>query len=234
MRPTARLIAIALAASAATPARAQFDDESHDRQKAELERMRDRASGSQRTTSRYGAAPPRHEGFYFRADTGYGYMNATDPSGSGSSYTGTAALGAYHVGGSIQGSALLGVQLWAALMQNPTYKYALGTDRMSGTVGNLGLGPELTLYLLPSNVYVSSAVGLTWFLLSSSSNSQTSKTGLGARVTVGKEWWLSQTWGLGVAAACGFSANKLPIPQTDSSRGFQTWNLGLVASLTYN
>lgn len=228
---TARhVVALAALCLASSAAQAQsFDDDAHERHQAELARFQEPEHRGPR-----GGQPAVHDGFYFRVDGGLGYGAAKDPSGSGSGYTGIANLGAYHVGGTVQDHALLGVQLWAAVLQNPTYKNALGTTRMSGMVGTLGLGPELTVYFVPSNLYVSSAAGLSWFTISSSSSSLTSKVGVGARVTVGAEWWLSRKWGAGLAAGYAFSSNTLTVPQTGGSRAIESWNLGLVGSLTYN
>lgn len=216
------------------PARAQMDDDAHDRHAAELARMRERAEAGRRHPSR-SDGPPRHEGFYFRADSGYGYMIVTLPVGTEVSYSGPAAIAAFHVGGTVQDRALLGVQVWAANLDKPKVKAAEGSWKLTGaSLGNLGVGPELTVYFMPANAYVSSAVGLTWLTLSSDGSSRTSRRGLGGRVAVGTEWWVTREWGFGVAAALSFTANRFDVSDFGGSLPFQAWNLGAVLSATYN
>lgn len=238
------LAALSLAAIATSPRAQQIDTDARARQLAKLQEMRERAAGG-----RSGDREAReHDGFYFRADSGVGYMSMTLPLAKQASYAGWGVLGALHLGGSVQERTVLGAQVWVASVPSASLSPGGGSTSPSGAsapssaaVGSLGVGPELTVYLSPSNVYFSSSIGPTWltFVDSSSSGtgdssgSATSKLGLGARIAVGTEWMLGRKVGLGVAGVCAFSSNKLTIPNLGSG-AFQAWHAGLLTSFTYN
>jgi len=65
----------------------------------------------------------------------------------------------------------------------------------------VGLGVGAAYYLMPINVYFSATV-LASFLSIEGPNSTTfdSSTGPGLSLMLGKEWWVSADWGLGIAA----------------------------------
>jgi hypothetical protein len=63
-------------------------------------------------------------------------------------------------------------------------------------------GGGATYYFMPINLYVSGVVGLSWLSLYYQTGDQTRPVvaGFGINLDVGKEWWLSNDWGVGVAA----------------------------------
>ena len=83
------------------------------------------------------------------------------------------------------------------------------------------------------NVYISGTLA-TARLSVQEDNQEVGRSsfGLGASVMVGKEWWVSQKWGLGVAGQAFFGRMK----DSDSSSA-PTWGTGAIAvafSATYN
>jgi len=69
-------------------------------------------------------------------------------------------------------------------------------------VDALLLGPALSYYFMPANIYVTAAAGLSWLAFPDEEDDESDATqgGIGFNVDVGKEWWVSYDWGLGVAA----------------------------------
>jgi hypothetical protein len=78
----------------------------------------------------------------------------------------------------------------------------LGTARNT-SLAVLLFGPALTYYFMPINIYLTGAIGVSNVQLDdstdSSGSSHASKAGLGLNIDAGKEWWVSNNWGLGAA-----------------------------------
>jgi hypothetical protein len=229
------LAALAITTSAGAQ---QIDADTRNRQLGRLQEMRERAAGGR---SSDGEAHV-HDGFFFRADSGVGYMKMTLPVEREASCAGWGLIGALHIGGSIQERTILGAQAWVASIPSASVSLSgAGTAPTSAAVASLGLGPELTVYLWPSNVYFSASAGPTWLTFvdtsssgsSDASSSASSKPGLGARIAVGSEWMLGRKVGLGLAAVGAFSSNKLTVTNLGSG-AYQAWHAGLLASFTYN
>jgi hypothetical protein len=98
----------------------------------------------------------------------------------------------------------------------PTYEVDGEEMDRNITATALNIGPGATYYL-PHNVYATGAVYAAWLQRSETRLApppaddpfgqpveeeidESSKLGIGASATVGKEWWLTVNWGLGVAA----------------------------------
>src|SRR5665811_847103 len=65
-----------------------------------------------------------------------------------------------------------------------------------------GIGPGIAYYFGPINLYLSGTLALSrfWTYDGNGSRLDTSKIGLSFELQVGKEWWVSRDWGLGIAA----------------------------------
>ena len=68
-------------------------------------------------------------------------------------------------------------------------------------------GPGATYYLMPSNVYFTGTVGISWVVERgpSSSRAHTTDTGIGLNADIGKEWWIDPQWGIGIAGRLWYS-----------------------------
>jgi hypothetical protein len=77
---------------------------------------------------------------------------------------------------------------------------------------NVGLfAAAVTTYFMPANVYITGAVGLSvlTFRYEDSSDSSSTELGVGLNLDVGKEWWVGDQWGLGVAGRVWYSHNAV-------------------------
>src|SRR4029079_14699548 len=71
----------------------------------------------------------------------------------------------------------------------------------------VGIGIGLTYYIMPVNVYVSGAVGIGQIVFENyHGDREGSDIGFASDVIVGKEWWVGDDWGLGVAGQFMFAA----------------------------
>jgi hypothetical protein len=94
------------------------------------------------------------------------------------------------------------------------------------SLGLNAVGGGVTFYAMPANIYFSGSLGLAWL----STDDASSGTGVALDVTIGKEWWVGNSWGLGLAAAVGFHS----IPEEDADESWSGGSLGLRFSATLN
>jgi hypothetical protein len=104
-------------------------------------------------------------------------------------------------------------------------------------VDQLAFGPGLAYYLNPPNLYLAST--LTFPKAWLGDHEGTFDLGIGVNATVGKEWWLSANWGIGIALQAHFASmansgccgNYYFTPEVPR---FKTRTLALLFSATYN
>ena len=126
---------------------------------------------------------------------------------------------------------------------NPTYRpsnIATGSNANETYViqsGGGGLG--LTYYFMPANIYLSTASGMgireTERTIGNTVTTNASEAGLSWQFAVGKEWWVSPEWSLGLGAQLVYV--RVPISVlacTGCFRHQDTTFSALVFSATYN
>jgi hypothetical protein len=179
----------------------------------------------------YNSTINRHLGFALRLDAGIGYMGTTASDIDASIKGGAGSFGLV-IGGAVAENFILGADLWDTVVFSPTFKQ--GGVSVSGTDTSLtlaGFGVNLTYYFMPANVYVSVSPSITTVSLTRGGLSGSTDAGFGMKLGVGKEWWVSDHWGLGVAGQFFFASNK------DSGAGSPTWSstaFSVAFSATYN
>jgi hypothetical protein len=136
------------------------------------------------------------------------------------------------IGGAVAENVIIAGDLWGISAVSPSFTVAGQTASGSDSSFGLGgVGLNLTYYFMPANVYVSvtpSLVGLTLRANGATGNSQ---AGFGTKIGVGKEWWVGDHWGLGLAGQFFLGVNQ------DTGVNPPTWTTlgGAVAfSATYN
>jgi hypothetical protein len=177
----------------------------------------------------------RHLGLFLRLDTGPGGLSSSaseggvDASISGFAWPFGVALG-YAVGENF----IVGGEAWGIAAPSPKHSYggqsATANDR---TATLSGFGLHVTYYLMPANLYLSLTPSIVQLSESSSSSSGVAQTeaGFGAKIALGKEWWVGSHWGLGIAGQFFLGINQ------DKGVPSPTWTTvggGLVFSATYN
>jgi len=192
------------------------------------------------------AAPPaaptastvhRHLGFFIRPELGFGYFGASASQGGVEmKVSGGGVNFGLAVGGAISEDFILAGQVWDYVVSDPTVSIKGGGFDLSGTAsgtdaGLVGYGVLLNWYFMPGNWYVAATPSLTRLISSDGSDSATSEWGFGVRGALGKEWWVSDHWGLGLAGSLALSSNK--DTGTDAAT-FTTFCAGLTFSATYN
>ena len=129
---------------------------------------------------------------------------------------------------------ILGAHIFDAVTSNPNISLGGSSSNTSNaSLTMFGIGPELTYYFMPNNVYLSGTVGLTRMTFNSNGNDASTDWGLGSRVTLGKEWWVSNHWGLGLSGHISYSANNDPASNGNGNL-MSSWAFGAAFSATYN
>ncbi|WP_426756998.1 outer membrane beta-barrel protein [Myxococcus sp. Y35] len=176
-----------------------------------------------------------HDGFYLRLQVGGGYLRAkaTDVSPEVVVKGGSGNFNA-EIGFALINNFILHAKFYGASAPSPSVQVGdltfEGQDSdVSMNYAAVGLG--VTYYFMPANIYLSGA--LTYTQLSVSDGDETvaeSEPGGGLHLGVGKEWWVSKNWGLGIGA-------ELALGRISNERSNDSWNvttLSLVFTATYN
>jgi hypothetical protein len=141
---------------------------------------------------------PEHTGFYLRLQGGLGGTSASD--GNVTLSGGSGAMNV-EIGGALFEDFILFGKVWGASTPNPAVTVYgvtfLNAGTATGGFGALGVG--INYYLMPANFYFSGAIsGTSLILKDSGSQVGTATTGIGLHLGLGKEWWVSANWGLGI------------------------------------
>jgi hypothetical protein len=175
----------------------------------------------------------RHVGFFLRPELGYGRLDSgDDANGQENSVEGHGASVGVAVGGAVFENFIIGGQVWGLLAPSPTVTLpstSVSTSRDT-SASLLGFGLFLNWYFRGGE-FVAVTPSLTRLTYEYTASSTVSDWGFGLRVNVGKEWWVSDHWGLGFSGGLTVTENEVSgIPQgTWATLGF---NFGL--SATYN
>jgi len=203
--------------------------------------------------------PPRpdpgnraHDGFMFRGTLGFGAsslsetprggtLNAADTDERATTYSGASLGLSLDFGASVIDDLVLHARLGFNGLLAPSVTVD-GVDQGSFdtagvSAGFFGLG--VTYYLMPLDGYVTGAIG--WSGLSFSFDSLggqrarhwSTQSGLGLQLDVGKEWWVSRSWGLGAALRGSYTGLRDLDTKAGRNADYTFLGLGVLFSATY-
>lgn len=176
----------------------------------------------------------QHDGFYLRLDAGLGYLESHETVGGvdGKVYGAAGEFGVA-VGGAVAENLILGGHLFALAISNPNMSAgSTSTSTTDSSWGLVGIGPQLTYYFMPVNVYLSGTLALTRITARQGGTDANSEWGGGLQLAVGKEWWVSDNWGVGVAGQLFGSSNAAS--SAANAPTLSSWGLAVAFSATYN
>jgi hypothetical protein len=181
----------------------------------------------------------RHLGFYLSMSIGPLFGNVTDNVDTYSmDMSGTGAQFDFKIGGAIKENLILHATLISNTLPGPLIKIS-GTSSTKAsdnlTIGEAMFGGGLTYYIMPSNIFLSGTLGLGNFSIIDSndkSNNVSTKQGFSMQLKIGKEWWVSKKWGLGISFTYGktnlTNASDGIVEKLDSNR------FGILFNSTFN
>ena len=155
-----------------------------------------------------GQTPPgfhTHDGFFMRLMYGVGFLKVTSTSSNYDLQASGAAFGdMVSFGLGVRENVVLSLDT-TVFMGRPTVRGRMrATDANDAFFVFMQMGPGLTYYLMPHNLFASVGLGLGNISISERREGQADvehemDMGWGATLAGGKEWWTSDNWGLGVA-----------------------------------
>jgi hypothetical protein len=182
--------------------------------------------------------PPEnlHDGFYLRLHLGGGFTHVSGGDAFGDPLTaqgGSVSFG-IALGAAITPNFIVFGNLFYAGIAAPDVSIGgLGSGVSNSTVLLTGIGPGAAYYFEPINIYLTGTVAAMEVEIEDANNNPLyqSKVGIGVQVTVGKEWWTSQNWGLGLAGELIAASMK---DKSDSNVTWTSSSYSLLFSATYN
>ena len=169
----------------------------------------------------------RHLGFFLHLDVGVGYLHTSpSPASAAASLSGAALPFSIIIGGAVGEDWILAGDLWGVAGPSPS-------GATWGATVLSGVGLNVTHYFMPANVFISLSPSFTAMIIDNGLGFvERTKTGFGAKLAVGKEWWVGAHWGLGVAVQGVFAANEGQ--GAASGTNWTTFGAAFVFSATYN
>ena len=151
-----------------------------------------------------------HDGFFLSLSFAPVNANVDDElMGHRYTFTGIGTLLEVRIGGTVAPNLVMSGDLIGMILSKPKVETGGVNSYNSAfdlTESTFGLG--LTYFFMPTNIFVAGTIGLTRYGIASGGGLSTAATkpGVNLRFKVGKEWWVSSNWGLGVAASVGISS----------------------------
>lgn len=174
-----------------------------------------------------------HDGFFLRVAPGFGWNEtSSDISSNKVKMSGVSGLFNFAVGGAVTQDLILQLDVSGLSTSDPKVTVN-GKDQSNVTSASTSLVGIGMTYYFPSNYYITGAVGMA--KSSNKSNGTTYKTdsGYGVNVLIGKEWWVSDNWGLGLAGQLLYT--NCPDKSIAGVRpDVQSTSFGVLLSATYN
>jgi hypothetical protein len=154
----------------------------------------------------------QHTRFFLRMQGGFGSGRTVEENVLGSDIELSGGGGAFRfqIGGALSRNLHLYGEVGAFAISNPDVTW----QGLSGTIQNTDvsvtdIGAGISYYFMPVNIYLASTLTISQNRIKIQGLGEaTSEAGPGIYISAGKEWWVSDRWGLGVAIFGSFSRSK--------------------------
>jgi hypothetical protein len=177
-----------------------------------------------------------HDGFFFRAHLGFGSGEVVYEDffpGEDLVFTGLTGLFSLQLGFAIVDNVIIHGLLTSYAMQDPDVELGGASASTTDTeISIFELGVGMTLYAMPSNFYFSASLTFPEATLTIDNTEGSSDTGMGVYAAIGKEWWVSENWGLGIALFVHYGVMPDQPPYEDHD--IKSLIFGIAFSATYN
>lgn len=178
-----------------------------------------------------------HDGFMLRFTAGLGYGAALASGDDDYTFGGVSGGFSFDIGGAVNENLVLHARFSDMPLIDPIVyldgdQTAREIDDAIGT--GMLFGPALSYYFMPANVYLTVAIGLSWLARASERTGvDDSDAGFGTNLDIGKEWWVSTNWGLGIAARFWYSHTSEENVERQDVK-YDMLGFGILFSATYN
>lgn len=145
-----------------------------------------------------------HDGFYFNFTLGGGYdqyvIQYSDSENE--KYSGTAWMFKFKIGGAPVENFIIYAVLGGYDLEEPKLTVGSESEKLKDcTTSNTELGGGFCYYFMPENIFISADLTASQlnFVNDQADTENSSDTGWALTLSLGKEWWVSENWGLGIA-----------------------------------
>jgi hypothetical protein len=143
--------------------------------------------------------------------------------------SGISKLVNFAAGGAVAENIILHFDATGVITSNPSVG---NTSMTSGGLTTYLVGVGATAYVF-SNFYLTGTIGIARTRFESNGKPYETDNGYGVNFMIGKEWWVSENWGLGVAGQ--LIRTSCPDSAVSGARfNFNTTSIGALISATYN
>ena len=175
-----------------------------------------------------------HDGFFLRMCTGFGfgYSGVEDGAGNDDTIRGGSHASNFAIGAMVSRNLAIHADIFHVLMIEPeSYVNGKSVGTAPGRYIAGGLGAGITYYFMPSNLFLSASLDFValradFGILNLEVETD---TGIGVDFLIGKEWWVSANWGIGVAGQFVYS---LVPSQWDTTH--HSFGAAVLFTATYN
>lgn len=179
----------------------------------------------------------RHDGFFLRAQLGFGGGDTVieDYAGDDLETSGTATTFTLQIGYAIFDNFILFFENGASVMPGSKLTHPLAITEAQKkndvTISTFGLG--VSWYWMPYNIYIAPVLSLSVTKYDGAMLEGDSRGGSGLSLSIGKEWWVSDNWGLGVALFI-FGGGDTVKDQDGVKYDMSSSVIGIMFTATYN
>lgn len=186
------------------------------------------------SAGRADSLPHTHDGFFLRLSLGFGYesLSMEDDEGTTVDLSGFGGGSSIGIGGMVAQNLAVNADLFASTVVSPTVSQdgeELG-EAEDSSVSLVGLGVGVTYWVMPLNLYLAGAIGIGQASISVEGTTFEADWGLAVNALVGKEFWVGDEWGIGVAAQLIWSNVPTEVDTVDASY----FAFNILFSATYN
>jgi hypothetical protein len=174
-----------------------------------------------------------HDGLYLNLMLGGGFMSSSATAASQQlTYSGLAQSLSVAAGASVTERIAVYASLYDSIASSPSARRSNDVVTEAGSIAALGGGLGAEYFFMPLNASVGARLGLERFVRRDSDDSPTALSSWmpGLTLTAGKQWWLSDNWGVGGVLQLHWST-PLDAVSVDA---FSTLWVVLGLSATYN
>jgi hypothetical protein len=178
--------------------------------------------------------PREHDGFFLRLSAGGGWAKTEledEETGDTLEADAPVAESNFAVGGCVAENLAIHATFYGWLMSDPDVEITgVGSGELNGEFTLSAFGAGITYYIVPVNIYLSASAGAGTISFEGPDFDVESDTGFAGDVTIGKEWWVGDSWGLGFAGA----VNLHSIPDGGIDENWKGTSFALRFSATLN
>jgi len=171
------------------------------------------------------------DGFFLRLSAGGGSASTSLDLGIGDlEMSGFATDVNFAIGGVVTPNLAVHGTLFGWLVSDPDAEAGGMTAEITGDLDLSAIGIGVTYYIMPANVYLSGSLGAGSLTLDVPTGEGETDMGPVIDLTIGKEWWVSDSWGIGAAASLGYHS----VPEKGIDENWSGTSFAIRFSATYN